>query len=95
MPFPQRQEKHENSQTNTVMDIDRDRTLFWDSEYLCHFSTEMAEIWSPGTSFQDVWTHANFQLPISCTFIVMKVFVVYLVISTKSFITFKVQEIES
>ena len=30
---------------------------FWDSGYLCHFSTEMAEIWSPGTSFQDVWTH--------------------------------------
>ena len=23
---------------------------------LCHFSTEMAGIWSPGTSFQDVWT---------------------------------------
>ena len=30
--------------------------LNWDSRYLCHFSTEMAEIWSPGTSFQDVWT---------------------------------------
>ena len=30
---------------------------FWDSGYLSHFSTEMAEIWSPGTSFQDVWTH--------------------------------------
>ena len=28
----------------------------WDSRFLCHFSTEMAEIWSPGTSFQDVWT---------------------------------------
>ena len=28
----------------------------WDGRYLCHFSTEMAEIWSPGTSFQDVWT---------------------------------------
>jgi len=31
--------------------------LNWDRRYLCHFSTEMAEIWSPGTSFQDVWTH--------------------------------------
>ena len=30
--------------------------LIWDSRYLCHFSTEMAEIWSPGTSFQDLWT---------------------------------------
>ena len=30
--------------------------LNWDSRYLCHFSTEMAEIWSPGTFFQDVWT---------------------------------------
>ena len=30
--------------------------LNWDSRYLCHFSTKMAEIWSPGTSFQDVWT---------------------------------------
>ena len=35
----------------------RDRTLFWDSEYLCHFSTEMAEIWSPGTFSKGVWTH--------------------------------------
>ena len=26
----------------------------WESRYICHFSTEMAEIWSPGTSFQDV-----------------------------------------
>ena len=25
-------------------------------KYLCHFSTEMAEIWSPGTSL-DVWTN--------------------------------------
>ena len=28
---------------------------FWKS--LRHFSTEMAEIWCPGTSFQDDWTH--------------------------------------
>ena len=24
---------------------------------LCHFSTEMAEIWSPGTFFADIWTY--------------------------------------
>ena len=36
------------------------RTSSWTRErqfghrYLCHFSTEMAEIWCPGTSFQDV-----------------------------------------
>ena len=29
----------------------------WDSRYLCHFSTEMAEIWSPGTFSKGVWTH--------------------------------------
>ena len=33
------------------------RHCFWDSGYLCHFSTEMAEIWCPGTSFQDDWTY--------------------------------------
>ena len=32
--------------------------LNWDSRCLCHFSTEMAEIWSP--SFQDVLTLQNF-----------------------------------
>ena len=30
--------------------------LNWDSRYLCHFSTEKADIWSLGTSFEDVWT---------------------------------------
>ena len=25
--------------------------------YLCHFSTEMTEIWSPGTLFEHIWTH--------------------------------------
>ena len=25
--------------------------------YLCHFSTEMAEIWSPATFFQDVFAY--------------------------------------
>ena len=29
----------------------------WIPQYLRHFSTEMAEIWSPGTFFEDVWTH--------------------------------------
>ena len=51
--------------------------IFWDSGYLCHSSTEMAEIWSPGTSFQDVWTykisalyHGSRYIPsITCTFI--------------------------
>ena len=28
---------------------------FWDSGYLCHFSTEMAEILSPGTFSKGVW----------------------------------------
>ena len=27
------------------------------SQYLCHLSTELAEIWSPGTFFEDVWTY--------------------------------------
>ena len=31
--------------------------LNWDSRYLCYFSTEMAEIWSPGTFSEDVWTY--------------------------------------
>ena len=30
---------------------------FWDSGYLCHFSTEIAEIWFPGTFFKDVWAY--------------------------------------
>ena len=47
--------------------------LNWDSRYLCHFSTEMAETWSPGTSFS-MFEHAKFQPSISCTFKVMKVF---------------------
>ena len=55
----------------------------------------MAEIWSPGTFFEDIWTYKISALYISCTFKVMKVFVVYLVIFTKCFITMKVQEIES
>ena len=28
-----------------------------DTRYLCHFSTEIAEIWTPGTFFEDVWTY--------------------------------------
>ena len=34
--------------------------LSWDSPYLCHFSTEMAEIWSPGTSFKRCLNKQNF-----------------------------------
>ena len=29
----------------------------WISQYLRYFLTEMAEIWSPGTFFEDVRTH--------------------------------------
>ena len=54
----------------------------------------MAEIWSPGTFFADIWTYKISALYL-LTFKVMKVLVVYLVISTKSLITLKVQEIES
>ena len=28
-----------------------------DTPYLCHFATEMAEIWSPATSYQDVFAY--------------------------------------
>ena len=68
--------------------------LNWDSRYICQFSTEMAEIWSPGISFKMFW-HAKFQLSISCTFIVMKHLVKITKYTTKTFITLKVQEIES
>ena len=43
---------------------------FWDSGYLCHFSTEMAEIWSPGTFFED--GHTKCQLSITFTFRIIK-----------------------
>ena len=43
---------------NTVMDIVFGTGhCFWDSRYLCHFSTEMAEILFPGTFSKGVWTH--------------------------------------
>ena len=45
--------------------------------------------------FLKVFGHTKFQLSISYTFKVMRLLVMYLVISTKSFITLKVQEIES
>ena len=42
----------------TVMDIVFGTGhCFWDSRYLCHFSTEMTEIWCPGTFSKGVWTH--------------------------------------
>ena len=47
---------------------------FWDSEYLCHFAMEMAEILSPGIYFK-MFGHTKFQLSISCTFKVMKLLV--------------------
>ena len=41
----------------TVRDIQIGREHHnWDSRYICYFSTEMAKIWSPGTSCRDVWT---------------------------------------
>ena len=45
--------------------------------------------------FLKVFGHTKFQLSISYTFKVMRLLVMYLVISTKSFTTLKVQEIES
>ena len=43
---------------STVMDIVFGTGhCFWDSRYLCHFSTEMAEILFPGTFSKGVWTH--------------------------------------
>ena len=45
--------------------------------------------------FLKVFGHTKFQLSIFYTFKVMRLLVMYLVISTKSFITLKVQEIES
>ena len=44
--------------TATVRETESETVMLnWDSRYLCHFSTEMAEIWSPSTSIQDVWTN--------------------------------------
>ena len=68
--------------------------LNWDSQYLCHFSTEWLKFGLQAHLFK-MFGHAKFQLSIYCTFIVTKVFVVHLVIFTKCFITIKVQEIES
>ena len=63
------------------------RNVKWLTLYLCCLWTEMAEIWSPGTSFQDVWTFKISALSFVPAFKVMKVLVVYLVISSKRFIT--------
>ena len=68
-------------------------TLNWDSRYLCHFSTWNGWNLVSRHMFSRCLDIPKFQLFISCTFIVMKVFVAYLVISTKCFITMKVQEI--
>ena len=45
--------------------------------------------------FLKVFGHTKSELSISCTFKVMILLAMYLLISTKSFITLKVQEIES
>ena len=45
--------------------------------------------------FLKMFGHTKFQLSISCAFKVVKLLVMYLVISNKSFITLKVQETES
>ena len=64
----------------------------WDRRYLCRFSTEMAEILSPGNKISALY--------LSCTFIVMiyeETFVKITECTTKNFITLKVevQEIHS
>ena len=46
----------------------------WISQYLRHFSTEMAEIWSPGT-FLKIFGHTKFQLSITFTFRVIQLLV--------------------
>ena len=57
--------------------------------YLCHLSTEMAEIWSLDT-FIKMFGHTKFQLSVSCTFIVMKRLVEITKYITKSLVTLKV-----
>ena len=67
--------------------------------FLCHFTTEMAEIWSPATSYQDVFAYKISALYHLYYFQSYKAFsggiLYYFVTSTKSFITLKVQVIES
>ena len=76
-------EESAKTQKETVLAKLRYSHLYWnwDSRYICHFLR--------------MFGHAKFQLSTSCTFKVMKVYVVYLVISTECLITMKVQEIES
>ena len=66
----------------------------WITLYLCCLLTEMAEIWSPGTFFQDVWT-----CKISALYLLYFQNYGHLVeitkYTTETFITLKVQEIES
>ena len=56
--YPTKPTKNGSTHVLTYCDLYWNGTamLNWDSRYLCHFSTEMAEIWSPGTPFKDVWT---------------------------------------
>ena len=67
----------------------------WDSQYLYHFSTEMAEIFGRQAHLLKLFGHAKFQLSISCTTIVMKHLVEITKYTTKTFLTLKVQAIYS
>ena len=65
---------------------------------LCLFSTEMAEIWSPATSYQDVFVYkisALYHLFFQSYKAFSGCILYYLVTSTKSFVTLKVHVIES
>ena len=69
-----------------------------DTPYLCHFSTEMAEIWSPATSYQDVFAYkisALYHLYFQSNETFSGSHKIVLNTSTKSFVTLKVQVIES
>ena len=60
------------------------RNVKWLTQYLCHRSTEIAEIFFLATSFQDVGlAHAKFQLSITCTFRAVTLLVDESVISAK------------
>ena len=66
--------------------------------YLCHFATEMAEIWSPATSYQDVFAYkisALYHLYFQSNETFSGSHKIVLNTSTKSFVTLKVQVIES
>ena len=45
-----------------------------DTPYLCHFSTQMAEIWSPGTFFSKMFWHTKYQLSLLLSDLLYKAF---------------------